>query len=171
MQFNIRLSVRSEPDLLALLESMGNREFKTMIRDALRSAVRTYYVPKVKKPERIPELKEKRDRNISIFISDEDVIQLLEYCKPKKKSAFIKTAVRFYLGRKCILASMLDLKQNKGQSIEAQNEDRHSSPGYKATKPVAKKKEYPVQEVKTEQRREQKHDISVIDMLANIIGS
>lgn len=109
----IYLYNKHDTDLIGLLEEVGIKNFRGIIKDALRILTRPGYTPKINIPEYKPYSGEKERYQVFISIQsekDEDVRELLTHVKYRQINSFIKMALRFYLGVVPTLSSMLDME-------------------------------------------------------------
>ena len=104
-----------DTDLINLYYSVGEKNFNTIIRDALRALIRPYYIPKfnIYNLPNFTNIIDKENKRITIAYSirakkDEDVRILLQKVKKGQINVFVKMAVRFHIGVK-LLSGMLDI--------------------------------------------------------------
>lgn len=112
MRKPIILSGRQDPDLLALYETLGRKEFVKLVKDSLRRLVRAGYKSKVMLPETVPShLGDKAERiQIGLTFSDAkdaDVTYLLDQCQKGMCGQLIKQAIRFHVGAMLTLPAFL----------------------------------------------------------------
>lgn len=123
MRKDILLSVKRDSDLVGLYFAVGVKEFNKYIKDALRSTIRHDYVggihPRHNMSFELPD--DIKSVKIQISLSsenDEDVRNLMKHIKKGKITAFVKSALRFYLGRCYVLGSYLDDEIKIAENIQ-----------------------------------------------------
>lgn len=114
MQSVMTLYRSHDEDLLALYETVGIREFGRLLKESLRVLARPDYIPKYRPPSIInPYTGDVQKRRFLISIrakKDADIEELLSHVKERRMGAFCKMALRFYLGPKDVMSSMLNIR-------------------------------------------------------------
>lgn len=110
----IYLSPTYDADLCNLYLDVGIKEFRKLLKDALKSIARPGYEPKTRVP-RIITKHENLPGRIRVVLNmaseaDRDVIGLLNHIQPRKISLFCKMALRYHIGRGPVLSSLLDVE-------------------------------------------------------------
>lgn len=112
MRTSIWLSHNRDPDLIALYRKLGKSEFSNVIKDALRIIVRGGSKKGNSPTGLLLEAKQdEEDIKINIILTsekDEDVRELLSHVAARKMGAFIKMAIRFYMGPVTTLSGFMD---------------------------------------------------------------
>lgn len=113
MQSVITLYRSHDEDLFALYETVGLREFGRLLKESLRVLARPNYKPQHKPPSELIEYTGVEDRlRLGLTVKaqkDADIEELLSHVKDRRLGAFCKMALRFYLGPKEVMSSMLDV--------------------------------------------------------------
>lgn len=115
---SVYLSDKRDKDLLSLCVAMGTRNFRMLMKDAIRCTVRPYSAPKVPIPRLAVtnEVDEESLKSITVSISfgeenDGDIMDILKNrCKGSQRSFFCKEALRFHLGPAFVISSAIDVK-------------------------------------------------------------
>lgn len=100
-----------DADLIGLLEEVGIKDFREVMKDALRILTRPGYIPKINIPTYKTYDGDTDFFKIAISIQskkDIDIQELLNHVKNRRINSFIKMAMRFYLGVIPTMSSMLD---------------------------------------------------------------
>lgn len=109
----ITLSKKRDSDLIALRNTIGSRDFTRLLKDSSRAIVRadhanTFCFPENAHLSRTEAEVEKDVRfEVGFGEKDADVASLVEHVKPGKFNAFVKNAIRMYVGTS-ILSAYLD---------------------------------------------------------------
>ncbi len=118
MRKPITLSGKNDPDLMALYERLGKKEFIKMIKDSLRCLVRAGYRNEVNIPisfkdgdgNVLPKADKTKRIQVGLTFSDKkdaDVTYLLDQVEKGMGGLFIKQAIRFHVGSLLILPAFL----------------------------------------------------------------
>ena len=113
MKSAIFLHRSHDDDLMALRESVGIREFGNLLKESIRVLARPGYIPKHKPPSELGDYTGEQD-TIRVVVNiesakDTDIEELLSHVKFRRLGAFCKMAMRFYIGPREVMRSMLDI--------------------------------------------------------------
>ena len=113
-QIFILLYPNFDDDLLDLYETVGKKDFIKITKDALKVLTRPGYIPKVPLPPQTVKHNPELDKPVRILSTissknDEDIRQLIDHIKKNQHSAFVKMALRVYLGPIKYFNSKLDI--------------------------------------------------------------
>ena len=107
------LSKKRDSDLIALKNTIGSRDFTRLLKESLRAIVRADHDNSFRMPEGIDigraESEVVKDSRFEVAFGekDADVESILEHVKPGKFNAFVKSAIRMYVGTS-LLSAYLD---------------------------------------------------------------
>lgn len=125
MRHTVYFSGKRDPDIIALYREVGLEDFKKIMRDALCSTVRIGYIPKYTSLDKLCLQVTDEDISINLKIKlcmtsqkESDITDLLLQVKPRQLSNFIKTAMKFYIGRAICLRALLDTNSEVLKQIE-----------------------------------------------------
>lgn len=107
----LMLSARRDPDLVAIYNSIGKQAFIKLTKDALRSCIRPNYKICDQITIKNEIQNDKKIINVELSITstnDTDICELLQNVKDRQANAFIRTCIRFYIGRVTILQTYLN---------------------------------------------------------------
>jgi hypothetical protein len=115
---SVYLSDKRDKDLLSLCVAMGARDFRILMKDAIRCIVRPYSAPKVPIPRLAVtnEVDEESLKSKTVSISfgeenDADIVDILKKrCKDTQRSFFCKECLRFHLGPAFVISSAINVK-------------------------------------------------------------
>lgn len=159
------LSAQKDPDLASLRETIGDKEFAALTRNALRAIVRSdYRVGSPLPPGTVLNRPTKEKVRVTISLSakkDTDVAKLLDYVTNRQVSHFVKEAIRLYVGTILLQAYMNEefmgvLSNNTHATIHV------FQMGTAVTAPVVNKTKKPRKPKKASKRQETSVAISNI---------
>lgn len=115
------LTYPKDKDLFSLYETVGRRDFNTIMKDSLKVLLRPGYTPKTNIPTDFKPYEGSTDP-IQIITTvnkreDEDVRQLLSHIEKRQISNFVKYAMRLYIDPMNYLRAMLNLNLIKTAPI------------------------------------------------------
>lgn len=104
------LSAQKDPDIAALRETIGEKEFASLTRNALRAIVRSDYRVQNPLPPGTILCRPAKDKvRVTISLSakkDADVAKLLDYVTKRQVTHFVKEAIRLHVGTILLQAFM-----------------------------------------------------------------
>lgn len=108
----VLLSKKRDSDLIALKNTIGSRDFTRLLKESLRAIVRADHANSFRLPDNTDlgrtESEVVKDARFEVAFGekDADVAALLEHVKPGKFNAFVKNAIRMYIGTLLLSAYM-----------------------------------------------------------------
>lgn len=104
-----------DSDLILLLNNVGEKSFRNILKDSLRKLIRPYYIPKVDisnlSISNNIEIKEPKSIVTYSIASkkDSDIFELLKSVRNGQKNNFVKMAIRYHLGVTYVMSAMLNI--------------------------------------------------------------
>lgn len=104
-----------DSDLILLLNNVGEKSFRNILKDSLRKLIRPYYIPKVDISNLYIsnniEIKEPKSIVTYSIASkkDSDIFELLKSVRNGQKNNFVKMAMRYHLGVTYVMSAMLNI--------------------------------------------------------------
>lgn len=104
-----------DSDLILLLNNVGEKSFRNILKDSLRKLIRPYYIPKVDisnlSISNNIEIKEPKSIVTYSIASkkDSDIFELLKSVRNGQKNNFVKMAMRYHLGVTYVMSAMLNI--------------------------------------------------------------
>lgn len=104
-----------DSDLILLLNNVGEKSFRNILKDSLRKLIRPYYIPKVdiSKLSISNNIEIKEPKSIVTYSiaskKDSDIFELLKSVRNGQKNNFVKMAMRYHLGVTYVMSAMLNI--------------------------------------------------------------
>lgn len=104
-----------DSDLILLLNNVGEKSFRNILKDSLRKLIRPYYIPKVDISNLYisNNIETKEPKSIVTYSiaskKDSDIFELLKSVRNGQKNNFVKMAMRYHLGVTYVMSAMLNI--------------------------------------------------------------